>query len=260
MEREIRLSQSKYKLTWVLVILALWMAHGVAQQSVEFRGKIAGDVHNATTRELLPGANIIIMGTTLGTASNENGYFELSNIPAGTYSVRASVIGYAPRIIPDVVVNPVRPAELKFELVESAIELGEVNVVADYFQKLPEAPLSTQFQSYEEIRRLPGSLEDVVRAISILPGVAQVEPGRNDLIVRGGAPSENLYVVENIEVPNINHFGTQGASGGPLSFINLGRSESITTSLKGNHQPQFLVTIDKPSSLLQHSKLQYLLK
>ncbi len=81
--------------------------------------------------------------------------------------------------------------------------------------------MSLQTQSYEEIRRLPGGFEDVVRAVSILPGVAQAQAGRNDLIVRGGAPSENLSVVDGIEISNINHFGTQGASGGPLSFINL---------------------------------------
>jgi len=214
-----------------LSMIALHFA--AAQQETELRGKIVGEVYHATTREPLPGANIIIVGTTIGAAADENGYFEIINIPAGIYSVRASVIGFTPRIISDAVVNPARPLTLNFELIESSIELGEVNVVADFFQKLPEAPLSTQFQSYEEIRRLPGGLEDVVRAISILPGVAQVEPGRNDLIVRGGAPSENLYIIENIEVPNINHFGTQGASGGPLSYVNLDFVESTSFSTGG---------------------------
>jgi hypothetical protein len=93
--------------------------------------------------------------------------------------------------------------------------------------------LSTRSQSNEEIRRLPGGFEDVVRAVSILPGVAQAQPGRNDLIVRGGAPSENLFVVDNLEVFNINHFGTQGASGGPLSFINLDFVRQTTFSSGG---------------------------
>ena len=223
----------KMKLVWILAILALWMTHGSAQPGTELKGNIVGEVYHATTREPLPGANIIIVGTTIGAAADENGYFQIENIPVGRYSVRATVIGFTPRIIADAVVNPARPLELRFDLVESSIELGEVNVVADFFQKLPEAPLSTQFQSYEEIRRLPGGLEDVVRAISILPGVAQVEPGRNDLIVRGGAPSENLYVIESIEVPNINHFGTQGASGGPLSYVNLDFVESTSFSTGG---------------------------
>ena len=81
--------------------------------------------------------------------------------------------------------------------------------------------ISTRGFSNEEIRRSPGAFEDVIRALSILPGVAQADAGRNDLVVRGGAPSENLYLIDGYKVQNINHFGTQGATGGPLSYINL---------------------------------------
>ena len=110
---------------------------------------------------------------------------------------------------------------------------ASVTIRPNYFEAVTDNPLSVNTQSYSEIRRLPGGLEDVVRAISILPGVAQVQNGRNDLIVRGGAPSENLYVVDGIEVPNINHFGTQGATGGPLSFINLDYIANTTFSTGG---------------------------
>lgn len=196
-------------------------------------GIITGEVRNAVTKEPIPYANIVLVGTTTGAAADENGAFEIRNAPVGTYALRASVLGFQALVRSDVVVNVARPVTILFEMTESFIELEEINVTAEYFQKLPETPLSTQYQTYEEIRRLPGGLEDVVRAISILPGVAQVEPGRNDLIVRGGAPSENLYVVDNIEVPNINHFGTQGASGGPLSYINLDFVESTAFSTGG---------------------------
>jgi len=126
-----------------------------------------------------------------------------------------------PFIAADVVVMVAKPTELYVPLIGSLLQVEGMQVTAGYFQKIPDRPLSNLIQTNEEIRRLPGGLEDVVRAISIMPGVAQVQPGRNDLIVRGGAPSENLFIIDNIEVPNINHFGTQGASGGPLSFINL---------------------------------------
>jgi hypothetical protein len=94
-------------------------------------------------------------------------------------------------------------------------------------------PVSAQVQSYEEIRRLPGGFEDVLRAVSILPGIARVEGGRNDIIARGGAPSENLYLIDGIEVQNINHFGTQGSGGGPLSFINIDFVNSTQFSAGG---------------------------
>ena len=207
--------------TSIFAFLAAVVSIASSQEEESMTGSITGVVIENATREPLPGANVIVVGTTLGAATDLEGKFVIPRVPVGSYSVQASVIGFTPMIETDVVVSSAKPARLEFALMESTIELGEVTVSASFFQKQTDKPVSLQTQSYEEIRRLPGGLEDVVRAISILPGVAQVQAGRNDLIVRGGAPSENLFVVDNIEIPNINHFGTQGASGGPLSFINL---------------------------------------
>jgi hypothetical protein len=207
---------------YFFIVLTLVAASPFAVLSQDaMTGSLTGLVFDAATKEPLPGANVIVVGTTYGASTNLEGEFVITGVPVGTYAIQASVIGFAPLVRTDVVVSPVKPVQLAFGLVETAIELGEITVRAAFFQKQPDKPVSLQTQSYEEIRRLPGGLEDVVRAVSILPGVAQAQAGRNDLIVRGGAPSENLFVVDNIEIPNINHFGTQGASGGPLSFINL---------------------------------------
>ncbi len=184
-------------------------------------GTITGTVVNQITQEPLPFANVRVLGTQLGAATSVDGTFSIAEVPVGTYQVQASVVGFAPFILSDVVARVGKPADLKFQLQPTDIAFEEVEVSGRYFQKSPDAAVSVQRLSYEEIRRSPGGFEDVVRAISVLPGVAQVSPGRNDLVVRGGAPSENLFVVDNIEIPNINHFGTQGASGGPLSYINL---------------------------------------
>ncbi|MDL1891525.1 TonB-dependent receptor, partial [Sphingobacteriales bacterium CHB3] len=184
-------------------------------------GTITGTVVNQITQEPLPFANVRVLGTQLGAATSVDGTFSIAEVPVGTYQVQASLVGFAPFILSDVVARVGKPADLKFQLQPTDIAFEEVEVSGRYFQKSPDAAVSVQRLSYEEIRRSPGGFEDVVRAISVLPGVAQVSPGRNDLVVRGGAPSENLFVVDNIEIPNINHFGTQGASGGPLSYINL---------------------------------------
>jgi hypothetical protein len=220
----------------LLVVAYLILFSSIFLQAEDASGRtgiILGRVVNAVTQEPLIGANVVVLDTNLGAAANSQGRFVIENVPVGTYNLRASVIGFSSSVKTDIIVTPVRPAEVLFMLSESSVQLDAVTVTADFFQKLPGAPLSTQSQSYEEIRRLPGGLEDVVRAISILPGVAQVQPGRNDLIVRGGAPSENLFIVENIEVPNINHFGTQGATGGPTSFINLDFVSGTTFSTGG---------------------------
>lgn len=194
---------------------------------------IQGKVIDETTQQPIIGANVIIEGANLGSATDFDGNFYIPSVAVGTYRLRVDYIGYTSRIISDVIVKSNRPAVVNIDLQETILELEAAVVVAEYFTKSPDTPSSTQVQSSEEIRRLPGGFEDVVRAISILPGVAQADGGRNDLIVRGGAPSENLYIIDNIEVPNINHFGTQGASGGPQSYVNLDFVDETSFSTGG---------------------------
>lgn len=196
-------------------------------------GTIEGVVLESTTRAPVVGATVLVVGTPLGTSTDDNGQFVIRNVPVGMYSLRVSSIGYTPYIESDIMVSAVKPVSLTILLVETPLEYEAVQITETYFQKLPEQAVSTIAQTNEEIRRLPGGLEDVVRALSIAPGVAQVQAGRNDLIIRGGAPSENLFLIDNIEVSNINHFGTQGASGGPLSFINIDYIERTNFSTGG---------------------------
>lgn len=218
----------------ILTIVVLITAISLSQPAeIIADGTISGSVTDARTRQPLAGANILILGTTIGTASDENGNFILRNLEPNTYRLRASMIGYEPVIKTDIIVSPGKLTQVLFELNLQTYELDGITVTSDYFQKDPLELNSVRSFGYEEIRRSPGGFEDVVRALSVLPGVAQADAGRNDLIVRGGAPSENLYLVDGIEVPNINHFGTQGATGGPLSYINLDFVNKTTFSTGG---------------------------
>lgn len=197
------------------------------------RGVIRGIVIDKTTKEPLPGVNLIIPDTDLGTSSDENGEYVISGLTAGNYILRASFIGYDSQIKSDIIVNSARPAFVEFQLNQSVIELEGVTVTTEFFEKNPDELISVKKFSYEEIRRAPGGFEDVIRALSVLPGVAVQSAGRNDLVVRGGSPAENLYVVDGFVVPNINHFGNQGATGGPLSYINLDFVNETTFSSGG---------------------------
>ena len=199
----------------------------------EVSGSVTGKVVDKFTNEPLIGANIILIGTNFGAATNIEGEFSISNIPPDVYQIKASVIGYNSVTKTDVSIMPGRPAMVYFELTTTTIELEGVVVQSDYFNRNPIEVGSIKSFSNEEIRRSAGGFEDVVRAVSILPGVAQADPGRNDLIVRGGAPSENLYLIDGIPVQNINHFGTQGATGGPLSYVNLDFVSGTTFSTGG---------------------------
>lgn len=187
----------------------------------EKRGTITGIVLNEATKQPIPFVNILVLDTNYGASTDENGKFKIENLPINSYSVRASAVGFMSVTKTDIIVSNIKSNELVFLLRQMPIELENVTVMSDYFSNDRTEIGSIKTFSYEEIRRSPGGFEDVIRALSVLPGVALVSSGRNDLIVRGGAPFENLFLIDGFEVSNINHFGTQGASGGPLSYVNL---------------------------------------
>jgi len=201
--------------------------------SAQSTGTIIGKVVEKISKQPIPGVNVLLVDTQIGAATDIEGRFEIRNIPIGNYQVRISAIGYTTSVRSDVVVNSARPAQLTIELTETVLELEGVTVTSGFFDSEPTEVISLKKFSYEEIRRAPGGFEDVVRALSVLPGVGQQSAGRNDLIVRGGAPSENLYLVDGFIFPTINHFGNQGATGGPLSFINLDFVEETSFSTGG---------------------------
>ncbi|UCF62658.1 MAG: TonB-dependent receptor [bacterium] len=218
----------KFSITLILVVSNL-----VFTQS-DRTGTITGTVVDARTKEVLIGVNVLLVGTNKGSSTDENGVFTIEDLPFGTYGLEFNYIGYTTLLKSDVVVKQAKPAVIRVELIEGFVEGEEVTVTAGYFIEEMMTQTSTLGLSREEIRRFPGGFEDVVRTVSTLPGVAiNTGAGRNDLLVRGGGPSENLYVIENIEVPNINHFGTQGFSNGSLSFVNLDYVDNVSFSTGG---------------------------
>lgn len=217
----------KFVISLVLIVLTNSV---FAQNNL---GTISGKVVDKFSQEAIPGVNVIVIDTERGAATDVEGNFTITDLPVNNYQVRISSVGYNSIVKTDVIVSTGRPIFLSIELTESVIELDGVTVSADYFDMDPTEMTSIASFSYEELRRAPGGLEDVVRALAILPGVARVSAGRNDLVVRGGAPTENLFMVDGFVVPNINHFGTQGATGGPLSYINLDYVQNTTFSTGG---------------------------
>jgi hypothetical protein len=190
------------------------------------QGIIRGRIVNPVNNQAVPFANVLVMETELGAISNEDGFYEIVNVPPGLYNVRASFVGFKTSTAYEVQVNLAKAVQLDFELVEDASELSEV-VVSSEFSRSEETPLSVRKLNSNEIERYPGGNRDISRVIQSLPGVASTASFRNDIIIRGGAPNENKFFVDEIEVPVINHFATQGSSGGPVGILNVNLIKNV---------------------------------
>ncbi len=184
-------------------------------------GIIKGNANDGLTNEPIIFANVVLVGTTIGTNTDENGYFEFTDLEPGIYDVQISYIGYKSITITEQQVQNNRPTTVNFSLESDAQQLEEVTIKADAFKKPVESPVSLRTIGVTEIKRRPGGNRDISRVIQSLPGVTSSVSFRNDLIIRGGAPNENRFYLDDVEVPNINHFATQGASGGPAGIINV---------------------------------------
>lgn len=192
---------------------------------------IFGTVKDAKTLEPLIGVNIILEGTDKGTTSDLNGLYELLNVAPGSYNITASYIGYATITRSNVIIQSKGNDYINFLLSESGLELETVVVKANPFQSSVVSPLSLQRLSPEEIKTYPGGNNDIAKVVQSLPGVAGSVGGfRNDVIIRGGAPNENVYYLDGIEIPNINHFSTQGSAGGPAGILNVDFIEGVELS------------------------------
>ncbi|MFT6971243.1 MAG: outer membrane receptor for ferrienterochelin and colicin [Roseivirga sp.] len=193
-------------------------------------GTIQGFVYDGQEKEPLIGATIQLNGTSLGAVTDPNGFFVIKEVPTQTYNIEARFIGYQTQIKFNVIVRSAGNVDMIFSMAEIAGELGEVIVISSPFPTKIESPNSIQNLSREEIATYPGGNNDIAKVVQSLPGVSGSVGFRNDVIIRGGAPSENVYYLDGVEIPNINHFATQGSAGGPVGLLNVSFIEDVTLS------------------------------
>lgn len=196
-------------------------------------GTITGAVEDKETQNPLVEAAVQILNTDFKAVTGQNGRFEFRNVPLGTYEIKVSHLGYEAFIQTDIVVLSSRPSEVHIELLISNITTDQIDVEGKYFQKQTDVSTSNYNLDFEEIRRAPGAVEDISRMVQIMPGVSPANDQRNDLIVRGGSPAENLTMIDGIEIPNVNHYPTQGSSSGPIGMINVKFINDVNFSTGG---------------------------
>ena len=216
--------RSKNFLTVLLMLLGSAL---YAQVTTSVFGRVEDELG-----EPLIGASVFLEGTQLGAQTDFDGRYEIVDVPPGSYNLVASYLGFKSQTKFNIIIRSKGTPAYTFILEATSEQLEEVVVSNENVISRPrETPLSTQTLSVVEIATYPGSNNDVVQVAQTLPGVSPSIGGfRNDLIIRGGAPNETVYYLDGMEIPNINHFSTQGSAGGPVGMINVSFIENVTLS------------------------------
>ena len=190
-------------------------------------GVIRGQVVDATSNEPVPFASVVIWNTTTGAMTDFDGNFLFTGVAPGFVEIRVSSVGYKTYISESVMVTNSNEVNLTVPLETTVVEVEDVIVRPSPFRKSVESPVSARIIGIQEIELNPGGNRDISRVIQSFPGVASTPAFRNDVIVRGGGPNENRFFIDNVEIPYLNHFSTQGSSGGPTGIINVDFVRSV---------------------------------
>ncbi|MDG2330506.1 MAG: TonB-dependent receptor [Flavobacteriales bacterium] len=202
----------------LLVSLSLLFFGSVYSQTARISGKIT----DATSNEAVPFATVKIINPLKGVDSDEAGEYNLQNLNPGLYNLEFSAFGYETVVKFEVEVTNAKTTFVNMALISADFGiLDSVVITTNPFYKKQESPVSLRTLQASEIARFPGGNRDISKVIQALPGAAASVSFRNDVIIRGGAPNENRFYLDGIEVPNINHFATQGSSGGPVGLLNV---------------------------------------
>lgn len=184
-------------------------------------GVVKGRIFDLANRKGIPFANVVIDGTTQGSATDSAGYYRIEQIKPGFVRLVVSCLGYKTRLTGEFMVNTVAEITEDIGLEVMATALDQVTVAAAPFRKTTESPVSMQRIGIAEIEKNPGGNRDIAKVVQSMPGVLSSPAFRNDFVVRGGGPAENRFYLDEVELPNLNHFATQGASGGVVSIVNI---------------------------------------
>jgi hypothetical protein len=203
------------KISKTLALLFLVPLFAFSQQ-----GSIKGRIFDESNNEPVPFASIILFGTTIGSTSDLDGNFLFTGLTPGFIRLSVSAVGFEPKVTEDLMVTNAKTSFLDIAMTPKDINLQEVVIKASPFTRTEESPLSLRTLQISEIEKNPGGNRDISKVIQILPGVSSTPAFRNDILVRGGGGNENAFYLDGIEIPNLNHFATQGSSGGPVGIIN----------------------------------------
>ena len=202
---------------WIFIsLLILGYQTGLRAQQAVLKGRVIEAVSN----EPMPFVNVIVSGTSIGAVTDDNGNFQINGLKPGFVRVQASFIGYHSALSSEIEISNAKVAFVEIRMEKRDAEIEEVTVSVSPFRKTEESPVSLKTIGIAEIEKSPGANRDISKVIQSYAGVLSSPSFRNDIIIRGGGPSESRFYLDGVEVPNINHFATQGASGGAVGILN----------------------------------------
>jgi hypothetical protein len=232
-----KFTKTQWRMKPLLIWLMGWLLAGsaFAQPTQTVRGTVTDAISQ------MPLAEVTVLLTSAarsatGTLTDQTGRFRLTGIPTGRVRLTVSRVGYQTWSLPDLVVNAGQEVVLELALTERVTTLATITVThrhaADSSDTSSDQAMgsSRPFQA-AETSRYAGSLGDPSRMAANFAGVSGANDARNDLVVRGNSPASLLWRLEGVNIPNPNHFGSLGTTGGPVSMLNsnlLARSDFRT--------------------------------
>lgn len=217
------------------------LSWGMSAQTQTLRGVVL-DQQSETP---LVGATVQVVTTSdqkpLGAVTDADGRFSIAQVPTGRQTVQVTYLGYDPQVVPNVLLNAGKEIVLDIRLAESFSRMQEVVVTAKVDKDKPTNEMATisarQFNT-EEVSRYSGGRNDVGRLVANFAGVAASNDARNDIVIRGNAPTGVLWRLEGIPIPNPNHYSTLGTTGGPVSALNpnmISNSDFLTSAFPAEY-------------------------
>ena len=226
---------------------------------------IRGTVLDKVSQERLTGAAVLLLDSTMskGSVCDANGKFRLEKVPLGRQIIRVSLLGYKESSI---AVNLTSGKEivLDIELEQSVIQGKEVTITAELQKDRANNEMTTvsaRSFTVEETSRYAGSLNDPSRMAANYAGVSGANDARNDIIIRGNSPLGLLWRLNGMEIPNPNHFGSIGTTGGPISILNnnlLDKSDFMTSAFPAEYGNALAGVFDLQMRAGNNEKREYL--
>lgn len=223
------------------IVLLLLLLCGYISNA-QYIQNLRGTVLDADSKASLPGAVVIVVigEEKKPTTTDLNGVFEVKNVPVGKVDVHVSYIGYEPFMARNVELTSGKEKVMNIELTEQVVKIEEVTITARGRGETQNqmAALSARSFSVRETERYAGSWGDPARMASNFAGVITANDSRNDIIIRGNSPQGVLWRLEGITIPNPNHFGALGSTGGPVCAINnnlLANSDFFTSAFPAEY-------------------------